>query len=97
MDENIIGCASICYIDVMPTFSHPVGKPAHLMNVYVDRCYRRQGIAREMVKMLIDEARKQGVTELSLDATEDGRLWYQNLGFADSEECMVLELGTKSI
>ena len=34
---NVIGCASISYITIMPTFSHPSGKRAHLMNVYTDR------------------------------------------------------------
>jgi len=34
IDENVIGCATLCYIEMMPTFSHPTGKRAHLMNVY---------------------------------------------------------------
>ena len=39
-----IGCASISYINIMPTFDHPTGKRAHLMNVYTNKDYRRQGI-----------------------------------------------------
>lgn len=65
--------------------------------MYIWQPLPQAGIAREMVKMLFDEARNQGVTEISLDATEDGRLLYQNLGFADSVECMVLKLGTRKI
>jgi hypothetical protein len=34
LDGDVIGCATICYIEMMPTFSHPTGKRAHLMNVY---------------------------------------------------------------
>lgn len=45
IDECVIGCATICYIDMMPTFSHPTGKRAHLMNVYTNCEYRRRGIA----------------------------------------------------
>ena len=55
-----IGCASISYIEVMPTFSHPTGKRAHIMNVYTRTEYRRQGIARKMVQMLIDNAKRNG-------------------------------------
>ena len=91
-DEDVIGCATICYIDVMPTFSHPSGKRAHLMNVYTNQKYRRQGIACEMLKMLINEAKEKGVTEISLDATESGRPLYKKMGFIDSHECMVLSL-----
>ena len=92
IDEKVIGCATICYIEIMPTFSHPTGKRAHLMNVYTSRQYRRQGIAFQMLSLLIEEAREKGVTEISLDATELGRELYIKQGFVDSGECMVLNL-----
>ena len=91
-NENAIGCATLCYLELMPTFSHPTGKRAHLMNVYTNPKYRRQGIARHMLTTLIDEAECRGVTEISLDATASGRPLYRKLGFRDSEECMVLTL-----
>ena len=88
--DNVVGCASMSYMRIMPTFSHPTGKRAHLMNVYTRNEYRRQGIARKMVQMLIDDAWNRGATEISLDATTMGRPLYESLGFADSKECMVL-------
>lgn len=88
--QAVIGCASMSYMTIMPTFSHPTGKRAHLMNVYTNSNYRRQGIARRMVTMLIDDAWGKGATEISLDATESGRPLYESLGFKDSKECMVL-------
>ena len=91
-DGEVIGCASMSYIWIMPTFSHPTGKRAHLMNVYTRSSYRRQGIARRMCGMLIQDARDKGATEISLDATESGRPLYKSLGFTDSGECMVLTL-----
>ncbi len=88
--ETVIGCASISYMRIMPTFSHPTGKRAHLMNVYTKSSYRRKGIARKMCEMLIHDAWDKGATEISLDATESGRPLYASLGFLDSAECMVL-------
>lgn len=88
--DKVIGCASISYIRIMPTFSHPTGKRARLMNVYTRNEYRRHGIARQMVEMLIRDARERGATEISLDATTMGRPLYESLGFVDSKECMVL-------
>ncbi|MBQ3841257.1 MAG: GNAT family N-acetyltransferase [Ruminiclostridium sp.] len=85
-------CASISYIEVMPTFSHPTGKRAHLMNVYTNAAYRRQGIARKLVTMLIDEAKERGVTEIGLDATDSGRPLYEALGFRASGEYMTLTI-----
>jgi len=91
LDGDVVaGCASMSFMRIMPTFSHPTGKRAHLMNVYTRSEYRRQGIAREMVNMLIDETWKRGATEISLDATKMGRPLYESLGFTNSTECMVL-------
>ena len=92
IDECVIGCATICYIEVMPTFSHPTGKRAHLMNVYTNSKYRRQGIALHMLNLLIKEAKEKGVTEISLDATELGKPLYKKCNFVGAEEYMVLNL-----
>lgn len=90
--ERAIGCATICYITFMPTYSHPTGKRGHIMNVYTRQEYRRQGIARRMVSAIIDEARQRGVTHISLDATESGKPLYRALGFELSHEAMGLNL-----
>lgn len=88
--DRVIGCASMSFIRIMPTFAHPTGKRAHLMNVYTRSEYRRQGIARKMVEMLIEKTWEKGATEISLDATAMGRPLYESMGFTDSTECMVL-------
>lgn len=88
--DEVVGCASMSFMRIMPTFSHPTGKRSHLMNVYTRNEFRRQGIARKMVELLIEETWKKGVTEISLDATESGRPLYVSMGFTDSTECMVL-------
>lgn len=90
--ERAVGCATICYITLMPTFDHPTGKRAHIMNVYVTGAYRRQAVARHMVTALLDEARESGVTYVSLDATESGRPLYKSLGFDENKENMGINL-----
>jgi len=92
IDEKVVGCATMCYIGMMPTFSHPTGKRAHLMNVYTNSQYRRRGIGFQMLSMLINDAKEKGVTEISLDATELGRPLYKKYGFVESNESMVLNV-----
>ncbi len=92
IDQAVIGCATICYITVAPTCDHPTGKRAHMMNVYTNSNYRHQGIAILMLKMLIDEAKQRGVTEISLDATELGRPVYEQCGFQSNADGMLLIL-----
>ena len=89
-DGDVVGCASISYMTIMPTFSHITGKRSHLMNVYTSPDHRGRGIASTMVSMLIEDAWSKGATEISLDATEMGRPLYAKLGFKESTECMVL-------
>lgn len=86
--KEIIACVTICYIDVMPTFDHPNGKRARIMNVYTRENYRRRGIGFRLLDMAVQEAKFRGVTEISLDTTDDGRELYLNYGFAPSNEYM---------
>lgn len=85
-----VGCATICYLTVMPTYSHQSGNRAHIMNVYVRKEHRRQGLARKMMEVLLDEAKSRGVTSVTLDSTESGKPLYKALGFSGSEEYMEL-------
>lgn len=89
---QIVGNATLCYTNMMPTFSHPSGKRAHLMNVHVEKEFRRKGIARRMIELLVDEAKEHGVTEISLDATDDGRKLYETMGWRTNNEAMVKDL-----
>ena len=91
-NEIPVGCASISYIWIMPTFDHPTGKRAHLMNVYTRAEYRRCGISRRMIEILIEEAKEKGVTEISLDTTQMGRALYEAVGFEASSAGMVMTL-----
>ena len=89
-DAQVLGCATLCYMSWLPTLDHPTGQRAHLMNVYTVPDHRRQGIARQLVMALMDEAKRRGVTEISLDATEAGRPFYETLGFHPNGESMTI-------
>lgn len=91
-DGEAVACATICYIACLPTRHHPAGKRAHIMNVYTKSAYRRQGIGKRLVEMLMGEARERGVTHISLEATDMGRPLYEGLGFHESEEYMEMDL-----
>lgn len=90
--SQIVGNATLCYINLMPTFSHPSGKRAHLMNVHVEKDFRRKGIAHKMIEFLEAEAKKRSVTEISLDATDEGWKLYETMGWHINNEAMVKDL-----
>lgn len=94
MDSDVpVACATLCYKRCIPTLGHPTGRRAHLMNVYVAEGYRRQGIARRLLLALHEEAAARGVTEITLDATDEGRKLYTALGYRASDEAMYLDIG----
>lgn len=88
----LAGCGSISYIEVMPTYDHPTGRRGHIMNVYTRPEFRRCGAGRRLMEMLTEDAKAQGATEISLDATEQGRPLYRAMGFVESGEAMVMVL-----
>ena len=87
-----IACATLCYKRCIPTLGHPTGRRAHIMNVYTAEGYRRQGLARQLLLALHEEARQRCVTEITLDATEEGRKLYEALGYQASDECMFFDM-----
>ncbi|NLZ47095.1 MAG: GNAT family N-acetyltransferase [Clostridiales bacterium] len=59
------------------------GKLGHIMNVYTRPPYRRQGIAGELVKIAISEAKRLNLSFIDLEATKDGYKLYSHFGFED--------------
>lgn len=94
MDGEIpVACATLCFKRCIPTLGHPTGRRGHVMNVYTAEGYRRQGIARQLVLALHEEAARLGMTEITLDATDEGRKLYTALGYKPSDECMYFDIG----
>ena len=91
-DGGAVGCASICYYELMPTFDHPSGRRAQIMNVYTRPEYRKKGYASTLLRLLIEDAKDRGVTEIKLDSAEGKGKLYKLAGLKDSEECMVLDI-----
>ena len=59
---------------------------AMILNLYVEREYRRQGIASGLMKRMIAWCRESGFCNVALHASEDGRALYERLGFKSTNE-----------
>ena len=53
--------------------------------------YRRQGIAFHTLDLLVKDAKKQGVSQIALEATDMGRPLYEKYGFVKMEDEMELK------
>lgn len=67
-----VGAGGVSFYQVMPTYHNPTGKKAYIMNMYAAPEYRRQGIAIHTLDLLVKDVRKQGVSQIALEATEMG-------------------------
>lgn len=79
--DAFIAAGGVSYYQVMPTYHNPTGKKAYIMNMYTRPAYRRRGIARKTLDLLVQDARKKGITSISLEATAMGRPLYEQYGF----------------
>lgn len=61
------------------------GKGGTLLNVLTYPDYRRKGLAKDVLRLLFDEALKNGVEFIELLATEEGLPLYEKLGFSASK------------
>ena len=89
-NENLIGAGGVSFYQVMPTYHNPTGKKAYIMNMYTASEYRRQGIAFHTLDLLVKVIRKQGVSQITLEATEMGRPLYEKYGFVKMNDEMEL-------
>ena len=93
-DGNIIAsiCMACCF-QTIPLPSCHSGHAAELLNVYTIAKYRRQGLAEQVLRLLIDELRKLNVEKVVLEATDMGATLYKKLGFISLNNQMKLEIG----
>lgn len=89
-NENFIGAGGVSFYQVMPTYHNPTGKKAYIMNMYTVPEYRRQGIAFQTLDLLVKDAKRQGVSQIALEATDMGRPLYERYGFVNRKEEMEL-------
>ena len=91
-DDTIVASCILCIYETLPTPDCLNGKCGLLLNVYTLINYRRQGLALELLKRLIEEAKQLGVGKIQLDYTQDGYPLYVKLGFKKSDKEMALNL-----
>ena len=82
-DEKIISIAILLILEkpANPSFLH--GRIGNIMNVYTVPQKRRQGIAGNVIKQIIEFGKTQNLDFLELKAAPMGYPLYKKLGFVD--------------
>ena len=88
--DNVVGLTIVSILtDDYRAFALNLPR-AHVNAVFVKPEYRRQGIARRLMRLAIDWSRSNGCVRVFLRTSEDGRSLYESMGFKAGRE---MELG----
>ncbi|MDR1964860.1 MAG: GNAT family N-acetyltransferase [Planctomycetaceae bacterium] len=80
-EDRTIGGGALSVRRYAPGLMLRNGMSAYIFNIYTDSDFRKQGVATEIVRRLITDAKQHGITRLELHATEMGCPVYKKLGF----------------
>lgn len=83
IDGNDVGCGAICLSEELPSPDNFSGKCAYLMNIYVRKEYREQGVGHSIVRWLVDKAQQLGCDKIYLETTDCARPLYNSIGFKE--------------
>lgn len=85
---RIIGTSGMSIVEKPPYFSCPSGKLGLLSSMFTDPEYRRRGIAKKLLSMVVEEARSAGCGAVHITASDMGVLLYTDFGFKKNNNFM---------
>ena len=86
-DNQPIASTGLFLLEWPPHFLDPSNDHrGYILNMYVDPAHRRQGVAKHLVRLCLDETRRRGLRVATLHASEAGRPLYDSFGFTPTNE-----------
>ena len=86
--ERIVGTSGMSFVEKPPYFSCPSGRIGLLSSMFTDPDYRRRGIAKELLRRVVEEARAYGCGCVQITASDMGVLLYTDFGFVKNGNFM---------
>ena len=83
---EVVGGGGIVISPWPGSFDQKLPRRAMILNMYVERAYRRRGIARSLMEAMIDWCRREEFAYVGLHASDEGRPLYEKLGFRPTNE-----------
>lgn len=90
--QKIVGTSGMSFVEKPPYFGCLNGKIGLLSSMFTDKDYRRQGIAKQLLSKVVNEARKYGCGTIQITASDMGMLLYKEFGFVKNKNFMEYKL-----
>lgn len=79
--DKIVGTSGMSFAEKPPYFTCPTGRLGILSSMYTDPDYRRMGIASELLRRVVQEAKEYGCGTIYITASDVGVKLYEAFGF----------------
>ncbi len=90
--EKIVGTSGMSFVEKPPYFGCPSGRIGLLSSMFTDDDYRRRGIAKKLLSLVVEEAKKYGCGTIQITASDMGVLLYTDFGFVKNGNFMQYRL-----
>lgn len=90
--DQIVGTSGMSFVEKPPYFGCPNGKIGLLSSMFTAKEYRRQGIAKELLERVVQEAKNYGCGVVQITASDMGVLLYTDFGFKKNGNFMQYNL-----
>ncbi len=91
-EDKIVGTSGMSFVEKPPYFGCPKGKIGLLSSMFTSIDYRRQGIAKELLSRVVNEAKEYGCSSVQITASDMGVLLYTDFGFTKNSNFMQYQL-----
>ncbi len=82
---NIVATALLLVSEKPANPNFITGKTGTVLNVFTNKPYRRHGIAKALMEMLLSDSKNLGLDFVELKATKDGYPLYKKMGFLEEK------------
>lgn len=74
--DKIVGTSGMSFVEKPPYFGSPNGKIGLLSSMFTSNAYRRQGIAKELLSRVVDEAKEKIIILCNINCRQQRKLKY---------------------
>jgi len=93
--DKIIGTSGMSFVEKPPYFACPTGRIGLLSSMFTEPAYRRRGIAKHLLSLVVKEAKAYGCGTVQITASNMGVLLYTDFGFVKNGNFMQYKIEEK--
>jgi ribosomal protein S18 acetylase RimI-like enzyme len=85
-DGEIVACSAVSFYKLPPKPWNLEGNYGFISSMFTEPDHRRRGLGTSLLQAALDYTSSQGITHVTLHASEKGKALYQSFGFTDTNE-----------